>query len=252
MNTRVNHTMANFTPKTDWTLPEDAVWWDVPKKLPHLCKGLCFASNKTARTYYLKVNLPVEEEDAVIQLYLDALKSIGVLSFALTYGIIQRDDLVECEKRYGAGYTDTVAIPANQKFVYFSPIGTDEYEDNSRTLLLGTLLRGIGCYPHVAINFYEMMGYGLNVDPYKLFLLSWGNVYVDGVPTGYGSSPYKMGAHYPGSWEYFPYIAKHCRAFDPNVDVERPLFKNFIHRYECLWLEPKQITKSFVEEFFNE
>jgi hypothetical protein len=229
--------MANFTQKPEWRLPEDLVYYlDTAGETRN---RICFADiafNHSTK-YLLKVNLPVNEEEQVIETYINYLTSIGLFELVDSYGF---------ETRGG------------KQYVWFVSKPNTPYR---QLVMVGTLLRGIGCFPYVAINFHEMLSYELDIDPTKLFLLSWGKVFVDGINCGFDLSygPYNVWGHGLGAYDrQYGDIAKQ----PIDVDLKRisdQLYQNFIKRFDVnTVLTPylklpifKPLTKQFVKEFFN-
>jgi hypothetical protein len=228
--------MANFTQKPDWRLPEDKVYFeDVDGSMRD---RICFATINFERSakYLLKVDLPVIEDKEVIETYISYLNSIGLFELVDSYGFETK----------------------GSNFVWFKSKPNMPYR---QLALVGTLLRGIGCFPYVAINFHEMLSYELDIDPTKLFLLSWGKVYVEGIKCGFDLSygPYNVWGHGLGAYnQQYGNIAKQVIDIDLTKRTEQ-LYQNFIKSYDVRQENTKDyvlpvftpLTKKFVKEFFN-
>jgi hypothetical protein len=228
--------MANFTQKPNWRLPGDLVYYlDTAGEMSN---RICFSGIAFDRStkYLLKVDLPVNEEEQVIETYINYLTSIGLFELVDSYGF---------ETRGGNSYVWFVSKP---KMPY------------RQLVMVGTLLRGIGCFPYVAINFHEMCSYELDIDPTKLFLLSWGKVFVDGINCGFDLSygPYNVWGHGLGAYDkQYGNIAKQEVRVDLKKETER-LYQMFLAKHYdastpavLAIYQATPLTKQFVKEFFN-
>jgi hypothetical protein len=226
--------MANFTPKPNWKLAEDVVYYKLFDG--NLRLKLCFASFDFPNQikYYLKVHLPVKESSEVVDTYLNYLNSIGLFDLVDSYGFETVDE------------TDYIWLVAKPNTTY------------RQLVLVGTLLRGIGCFPYVAVNFHELCSYELEVAPTRLFLLSWGKVFVKGVPYGFTHNygPYNLRGHglgiegiVYGDMAKSPICIDLKRYTDKLYQHFAPTFDTEIETYLISNWTP--LTKNFVKEFFN-